>query len=135
MRLSTHFTRFCIAMAIVILFASGSLVQAKPYWFESYQRAVQLVDAGRAEDATAALSLLIEERPTPVAAFRVPGSRFIDYLPYYQQARAHLQLGDLEAAASNLSLSDAYGTLKKSARHDEEYSELIKAVGSRTARK
>jgi len=132
-----HFIRswMVVAIAVALLAFGATLTQAKPYWFESYQRAVQLIDADQAKEGSAILELLLQERPIPVTSLRIPGNQFIDYLPYYQQARAQAKLGQLEAASENLAVSESHGALTESNRHRKGHSELqqVLNVGDRQA--
>lgn len=123
-KLHAGYAPVAVAVAIAIVVFAGSLVQAKAYWFESYQRAVRLIDTGKAAEASTILSEIALEQPQPLVSFRIPGSQFIDYLPYYQQARAQFELGQFEAATENLAISETYGALTESRRHLKGYAEL-----------
>lgn len=99
-----------LVLAAVLVFTSPAL--ADTYWFESYQRAVQMIDAGELDKATPMLEGLMKEMPTPAASARVPGNRFVNYLPYYQMARIQFQRGEFSAAAHNLDVSEAFGAVR-----------------------
>jgi len=101
-----------VALALILSVAFSSPALAKGYWFESYQRAVELIDGERLDEASALLDEVIREMPTPEAAARIPGNRFVNYLPYYQRARIQFKQGDLEGAAHNLAVSEAFGAIR-----------------------
>lgn len=105
-----------LAVSLLVILLPGSS-SAGSYWFERYQKAVELIDDGSAQEAELILQRLIIERPAPEVGLRVPGSQYIDYLPYYQQARAQLERGDLERAADSLRISLAFGAIKETRRH------------------
>ena len=121
-RVLTSPAALTVALIVVAVAATPSF--AEPYWFERYQRAIELIEDGEAIEASPILDDLIVHRPRPMVAVRLPGSLYIDYLPYYQQARARLQQGDAEAAAINLDLSLSYGQVTASRRHTRGLEEL-----------
>ena len=127
-------SRRCVLCASVLaLVFTVSSVEAKPYWFEKYQRAVEMIDEGQAGEAATLLNQVIKEHPKPIAALRVPGNRFIDYLPHYQQARAQVKIGDLRAAAESLSRAESLGALTASTRHADEHSKLRRTIDPSSA--
>lgn len=136
MTLTRRSTRCRVPLAIAFLLSitCGPVLHAKPYWFETYQRAVELIDADRSEEASSMLEQLIAERPTPISGIKVPGDQFIDYLPYYQMARAQVKLGHFDEATRVLTTSESYGELTWSTRHLKEYAELRKSLNAGSAR-
>ena len=128
MKLLTRGTTIVLAFALVLAVGSIGFAQAKTYWFESYQKAVDLVDDDRAAEALPLLEALIVDNPVPQIAVRVPGSQFIDYLPHFQSARAHAQLGNFEAASRSLAESESYGTVNEARRHVTDLTTLQTVV-------
>jgi len=103
-------------------------VEARPYWFETYERAVDLIAAGKAEEAAPLIDQLIEEHPFPRHEVRVRGSYFMNYFPYFQRARIEAARGDFEAAAHSLKVSTTFGELELDRRTLAEFNELQKEV-------
>lgn len=97
----------------VLLLALGcaTLANAQVYWFETYERAVELIEDDRFDEAEPLLEQVIADHPLPRANVRVPGNRFIDYLPYFQRARIQLERGEYESAARSLDVSEAFGAV------------------------
>jgi hypothetical protein len=87
----------------------GGAAQAQYYWFESYQKAVELIDKGRLDEASALLEEVVQDHPVPNGRLRIPGGQFIAYLPYYHQARISFQQGRFENASHYLDVSEAFG--------------------------
>jgi hypothetical protein len=105
-----------VALVLILSVALASPALAKGYWFESYQRAVELIDGERLDEASVLLEDVISEMPTPEASARIPGNRFVNYLPYYQRARIQYLKGDLDGAAHNLAVSEAFGAVRADRR-------------------
>ena len=105
-----------VALVLILSVALASPALAKGYWFESYQRAVELIDGERLDEASVLLEDVISEMPTPEASARIPGNRFVNYLPYYQRARIQYLQGDLDGAAHNLAVSEAFGAVRADRR-------------------
>ena len=133
MKTITHrLGRRCLVVLFIVMFVGSlSLVNAKPYWFEEYQQAVEMLEDGKADQASSILEQLVEEYPQPITALRIPGNRFIDYLPYFQQARAKLELGDVKSATEKLNKAESYGALTESDRHVKEHEELRTSIASK----
>jgi hypothetical protein len=119
-----------LAFALVAILISSGAALAKTYWFENYQRAVNLIDAGRSAEALPILEKLLVDQPVPTNAVRVPGNRFVDYLPYYQIARAQAQLGNLELAEHSLVTSESYGVVTETHRHTADLAALKSAIAN-----
>ena len=101
--------RFAIILAAAsILFTLVPLAQAEAYWYENYQKAVDLIDRGQWKEASKLLEQIVKDHPVPVKGLRIPGNQFIDYTPYYQRARIALMRGDSRAALANLDYSIAF---------------------------
>jgi len=112
---------------LFVLIASGT-VQAKVYWFEKYQRAVDMIDSGQAEDGAGLLTQLMESNPIPQNAARVPGNQYIDYLPHYQWARAQAKLGNQAEANEGLERSIRYGAVQATRRHVDDLDQLRRTI-------
>jgi len=112
-----------VGMALVGLLLSAAAL-AQTYWFESYERAVQLIDKGKPEAAAPLLRSLLEERPLPQAYFKVPGNRYVTYLPYFQEARIEFSRGNLDAAARHLDIEEAFGAVLENSASRREFLEL-----------
>jgi len=117
-----HLWRSALVLAVLLLIPG--LASAQTYWFESYQRAVELIDDGRVEEAASLLEPLIDTRPNPQDRVRLPGNQFLDYLPYYQRARIELRLGEHALASRSLDLSETFGAIKRNRRALAELRQL-----------
>jgi len=122
-----------VALALILSVALSSPALAKGYWFESYQRAVELIDGERLDEATVLLEEVIREMPTPEASARIPGNRFVNYLPYYQRARIQFKRGDYQGAAHSVAVSEAFGAIRADRRAMEELRELRAGLDRQTA--
>jgi len=112
---SRRFVR--LSVALVLLFGAVGMTQAANYWFESYERAVELIHESRTEEAQPLLLGVIEDHPVPQAAVRVPGNRFITYVPYLQRARIQFQQKEYLLASRSLDVSEAFGAVAHNRRH------------------
>jgi len=54
-----------LVFALLAILISSGLAVAKTYWFENYQRAVHLIDAGRSTEALPILDKLLVDQPIP----------------------------------------------------------------------
>jgi hypothetical protein len=111
------------AVCLVLLGVAG-LAQAQNYWFETYERAVELIDDNRLDRAEELLGQVIEDRPVPQSAIRVPGNRYIHYLPYFQRARIQIERGQFDLAAHNLDVSEAFGAIRFNRRRLAQFQKL-----------
>ena len=118
---------------LTALAASHAPASAQAYWFETYDRAVALIDSGQAAEASKLLEGLIREHPLPMACARVPGDRCIDYLPYYQRARIQLMAGNVSGAAHSLDVSMAFGASMSTRRSVAACQTLREQIRVRTA--
>jgi hypothetical protein len=79
-------------------------------WYEDYQRAVDLIDdGGCSREALQLLGAAVVDKPRPKMNARTIAVQYIDYLPYYQLARAHLACGDVASARHYLTGSRERG--------------------------
>lgn len=121
--------RLCLVTVALILGAAGSsVIHAQSYWFENYERAIALIDAGQVAQASTLLERVIADHPLPVACLRVPGDRCIDYVPYVQRARIQIYQGDTRGASHSLDVSEAFGTGLANRRTDREVQKLRQQI-------
>ena len=76
-------------------------------WYFHFEYGHELLDAGDARRAVVQLSQSVDMNPDPGAEQRIYGMWYIDYLPYYQLAQAHAQLGNWPCAVNAMRLSRA----------------------------
>ena len=132
-----HFgRRLLIAVAALVAPLAMSVdVMADSYWFETYERVVDMVDAGQMSEAAPILAALIQAHPIPTTGARVPGDRFIDYLPYYQRARIQLSAGNTQAASHSLDICEAFGAIQQNRRTYKALLALRKQIAAQEASK
>jgi len=118
-----------LTFALALFLSAGSALAVKTYWFETYLHAVDLIDQGQGASAIPVLEELVASLPAPRSSVRISGAQYIDYLPYYQLARAHMAAGDLESASRELQRSFDHGALVLSQRrHARTLDELRAAL-------
>jgi len=122
-----------IAVPLVLICSFFGVAQAQTYWFETYQRAVQLIDADKSAEAAPILDQLIQNHPYPQAAMRIPGQQYIDYLPYFQLARIQYDQRDLRQASRSLDVSEAFGAVMRNKRSNAHFAELRTRLDSELA--
>jgi hypothetical protein len=115
-----------LALALALPASRGAYGQT--YWFETYERAVRMIDRGEAAEASPLLDSLIREHPYPISGLRVPGDRSIDYLPHFQRARIHLYRGDARAAAHSLDIEEAFGAVVGNKRASKQLLKLRQQI-------
>jgi len=94
-------------MAAAIL-AHGPAEAAR--WYEDYDLAVERIEADQCStEAIEALGAAVVDKSKPKRGVRTYAQRRIDYLPYYQLARAHLLCGNVDLAKQYLDRSRALG--------------------------
>ena len=127
-----HPRRNCVRFLVIVLVLGSAWlfdsVEARPYWFETYERAVDLIAAGKVEEAAPLLDQLIEDHPFPRHEVRVRGSHFMNYFPYFQRARIESARGDFEAAAHSLKVCGTFGQLEQDRRSRAAFSELQEEI-------
>ena len=74
-------------------------------WYFHYELALELARRGDPQRALDALIDATEHRAKPERGARMYGVWFTDYLPYFQIARLHVQLGNWACAEDALRLS------------------------------
>jgi hypothetical protein len=90
-------------------------------WYFFYEMALTLAERGDPQRALDALEAATNRRPDARHGARMYGMWFIDYLPYFQIARAHAALGNWECAFDALQLSESMGEVSPA---DDEYPDL-----------
>lgn len=123
-----------LSVLAVVVLANGS-ARAQSYWFETYERAVTMVDTGRLAEAMTLLDQVTKDHPLPVVGLRVPGDRFIDYLPCYQSARIQVARGDFQAATQSLNFCEGFATYSKGSRTAKDIAALRKRIPTTAAAK
>ena len=123
--------RILLPAVMILLFCGAT--HAQSYWFESYQRAVKLIDDSRYDEAALLLDDVIRDRPMPQAALRIPGHQYLDYLPYFQRARIEIHRGQFDRAAHSLDVSEAFGAVRASRRPEVEFNRMRGLVVSAQA--
>jgi hypothetical protein len=103
-------------------------------WYFHYELALELA---RKADPQRALDALIEataHRPWPERGARMYGVWFTDYLPYFQIARLHVQLGNWVCASDALRLSEEMREISKSDSESRELKELKEETAAALAK-
>jgi len=90
-------------------------------WYEDYERAIELIgDGDCSREALQLLGAAVVDKPRPRLNARTIAVRTIDYLPYYQLARAHLACGDADSTRYYLDSSREKGVTPKSLLNELE---------------
>jgi hypothetical protein len=126
--LQRNWARFLLIALVLGSSWSFDSVEARPYWFETYERAVDLIAEGKVEEAAPLLEQLIEDHPFPRHEVRVRGSHFMNYFPYFQRARIESARGDYEAAAHSLKVCKTFGEIDLHRRTLAEFNQLQKEI-------
>lgn len=123
-----------IALPAVLICSFVGVAHAQTYWFESYQKVVQLIDEEKTAEAAPILDQLIQSHPFPRASMRIPGQQYVDYLPYFQLARVQYDQEKFKQASRSLDVSEAFGAVKRSKRSNADFTELRSVLDSELAR-
>ncbi len=99
-------------------------------WFFYYQCGVVLMQAGDAHKAISAFEMGANALDDPSRGKRMYGMWFVDYLPYYQIALAHSQLGDWESANTAIQTSVAHGEFSPTDPDYETFTALDQLIKS-----
>ncbi len=110
---------------------SSKIDRNKLPWYFHYEFGVALLNAGDARRSLEALQMGANLRQEPMRDKRMYGMWFIDYLPYFQIARAHSVLGEWEKASAAIRLSDE---MEHISPRDYDFG-TYQAVRNRIARK
>jgi hypothetical protein len=111
---------------------SSKIDQNKLPWYFHYEFGVALLNAGDAERSLEALQLGANLRQEPKRDKRMYGMWYIDYLPYFQIARAHSRLGEWEEASAAIQLSDELEHISRRDYAFDSYSELRARIAEQT---
>lgn len=103
-------------------------------WYFHYELAQELARKGDPQRALDALIDATEHRPQPERGARMYGVWFTDYLPYFQIARLHVQLGNWACAEDALRLSRETREVSESDREALEIKELQEETAAARAR-
>ncbi|MCD4749321.1 MAG: hypothetical protein K8R59_08100 [Thermoanaerobaculales bacterium] len=103
------FHRFKIWFSVVVFGLAANGVGAAR-WYEDYELAVEQISRGECSPvAIEALGAAVVDKPKPRKEARTYAARRIDYLPYYQLAKAHLLCANLELAQQYIEKSRSFG--------------------------
>lgn len=108
--------------------SSISKANDKLPWFFYYQCGVELMERGDAEMAVRAFEMGASAVDDPRRGKRMYGMWFVDYLPYYQMALAHSQLGNWESANVAIQSSENHGEFSPSDPDYDEFSALDQLI-------
>lgn len=75
-------------------------------WYFHYELGLELVRRGDPQRALSALVDATDRRPDPRYATRIYGMWFLDYLPYFEIAMLHSELGNWSCASDALKVSE-----------------------------
>lgn len=112
---------------------SADISPDKLPWYFHYEFALELLDAGHAQKALTVLYRSAAKRTIPKRGARMYGMWFVDYLPYYQIAATHAQLGNWTCARQALEKAEHFGVFKDEHADFEDYRKLRSLIHSRTA--
>jgi hypothetical protein len=103
--------------------------ERKAPWYFHYELALELFSRNDPQRALDALVEAASRRRDPKRAARIYGVWFIDYLPYFNIARAHSRLGNWECAADAVAVSERMGEIRQGDTRYDELRELKKDIG------
>jgi len=90
-------------------------------WYEDYEKAIELIgDGDCSPEALLLLGAAVVDKPRPRFNARTIAVKKIHYLPYYQQARAHLACGDSDSTRYYLDISREKGVAPANLLNDLE---------------
>lgn len=79
-------------------------------WYEDYGKAVELIDEGScSREALQLLGAAVVAKKKPRLNARTIAVKTVDYLPYYQLARAHMACGEIDSARHYIEISRERG--------------------------
>ncbi len=115
----------CWVLGILLVgFGSPGAASAQVYWYETYQHTVELINAGKFDEAAPLLVKLIEKKPAPAFGVLLPGNQCIDYSPYFQLARVLHGQGSTTAALHFLDVAEAFGEMSQNKKDRAELGAL-----------
>jgi len=97
-------------------------------WYFHYELGLELARRGDNQRALDALIEAATQRGDPQQVARIYGVWFIDYLPYFNIARAHSLLGNWDCAANALAMSERTREISPKDRKYEELRALAKEI-------
>jgi hypothetical protein len=101
-------TSFLLAL---VLFSTAD---AQPAWFENYERAVRLIQDGRAAAAVPLLERAVAAHEKEGLQVPTRPQKYIDYVPHLYLAIAHQMSGNVDKARTELALAETSGVAAKS---------------------
>jgi hypothetical protein len=94
--------RHRIPMPVIVVWCMVMLLPgicSADRWYQDFEQAVELIDKGEcSREAIRKLGAAQVDKKKPNMNARTVSTRTIEYLPYYQLARAHYNCGEYEAA-------------------------------------
>ena len=97
-------------------------------WYFHYEYGKDLLEAGDSERAIDAFTLGANISEDPGRDKRMYGMWYVDYIPYYQIALAHSQLGDWESARHAIQTSENYGEFSPTDPDYESFTSLEQLI-------
>jgi len=104
----------------------GSGEAERAPWYFHYELGLELEKRGDHQRALDAFIESANRRAQPQHLARIYGVWFMDYLPYFQIARAHARLGNLECARDAFALSRRLGEVTEKDRDFAQLRALLK---------
>lgn len=83
-------------------------------WYEHYNRAIELIEDGRAQEARQSLEAALTARPQAGLRVRTYGMSYVDYLPNLYLAVACHMSGDVAMARQKLAIAEDLGFASES---------------------
>lgn len=115
-----------LSQLFAVLFALATVISVPcvsfaDRWYEDFERAVELIGDGNcSREALQLLGAAVVDKPRPRLNARTIAVQSIDYLPYYQLARAHLACGDSDSTRYYLDISREKGVAPANLLNDLE---------------
>ena len=104
-----HWWALARAVLLVLVFLAPTECFADR-WYKDYEKAVNLIGDGEcSREAIRLLGAAVVDKPRPKLNARTIAVQTVDYLPYFQLARAHLACGELDSARHYLGVSQREG--------------------------
>jgi tetratricopeptide (TPR) repeat protein len=107
---------------------SNKIEDNKLPWYFHYEFGVDLMEAGDANRALNSFVLGANVREDPRRGKRMYGMWYVDYLPYYQIALAHTQLGEWKNAQAAIQTSLNLGEFSPGDPDWEQYTALEQLI-------
>lgn len=97
-------------------------------WYFHYELGRDLIKRGDAQRGLDSLVEAATRRDDPAHGARVYGMWFMDYLPYFEIAKAHAYLNNWDCAQSALEYSKRTGEIAEKDKEFAEFRDLLKKV-------